>query len=76
MRRNLVAEDGYWRRGFLLSGVVREPGNEYGVLTMGDALNLAAEYWPELVSLGLFVFGAMALAAAVAWVEGRIQAGE
>ena len=56
--------------------MVREPGNEYGVLTMGDALNLAAEYWPELVSLGLFLLGAAALAAAVAWVEGRMQAGE
>ena len=40
---------------------------------MSDALNLAAEYWPELVSLGLFMLGAMGLAAAVAWVEGRMQ---
>ena len=40
---------------------------------MSDALNLAAEYWPELASLGLFLLGSMALAAAVAWVEGRMQ---
>ena len=56
--------------------MVREPGNEYGVLIVQDALKIAAEYWPELVSLGLFILGAAALAAAVAWVEGRIQAGE
>ena len=56
--------------------MVREPGNEYGVLIVQDALKIAAEYWPELVSLGLFLLGAMALAAAVAWVEGRMQAGE
>ncbi len=62
-----------------MSGVVREPHAKHGILRaveMQDALNLAAEYWPELASLGLFLLGAMALAAAVAWVEGRIQAGE
>ena len=56
--------------------MVREPSTKYGVLIVQDALNLAVEYWPELVSLGLFILGAAALAAAVAWVEGRIQAGE
>ena len=40
---------------------------------MQDALKIALEYWPELVSLGLFILGSMALAAAVAWVEGRMQ---
>ena len=43
---------------------------------MQDAFKIAAEYWPELASLGIFLVGAMGLAAAVAWVEGRIQAGE
>ena len=43
---------------------------------MQDALKIALEYWPELVSIGLFILGAMALAAAVAWVEGRMQSGE
>lgn len=43
---------------------------------MQDALKIASDYWPELASLGIFLVGAMGLAAAVAWVEGRIQAGE
>ena len=45
-------------------------------MTLAESFKIAAEYWPELVSLGLFILGAAALAAAVAWVEGRIQAGE
>ena len=45
-------------------------------MSLMESLNFAAEYWPELVSLGLFILGAAALAAAVAWVEGRMQAGE
>ena len=45
-------------------------------MSLTESFNLAAEYWPELASLGIFLVGAMALAAAVAWVEGRIQAGE
>jgi len=45
-------------------------------VTLAESFKIAAEYWPELVSLGLFILGAAALAAAVAWVEGRIQAGE
>ena len=45
-------------------------------MTLAESFKIALEYWPELVSLGLFMLGAMALAAAVAWVEGRIQAGE
>ena len=45
-------------------------------MTLSDSFKIAAEYWPELVSLGLFILGAAALAAAVAWVEGRMQAGE
>ena len=40
---------------------------------MQDALKLAADYWPEIASFGIFLIGAMGLAAAVAWVEGRIQ---
>ena len=43
---------------------------------MPDALKIASDYWPEVASLGIFLAGLMALAAAVAWVEGRIQAGE
>ena len=45
-------------------------------MTHSESFKIAAEYWPELASLGIFLVGAMALAAAVAWVEGRIQAGE
>ena len=45
-------------------------------MTLSESFKIAAEYWPDLVSLGLFLLGAMALAAAVAWVEGRMQAGE
>ena len=42
-------------------------------MTLAESFKIAAEYWPELVSLGLFILGAAALAAAVAWVEGRMQ---
>ena len=46
------------------------------IVTLAESFKIAAEYWPELVSLGLFLLGSMALAAAVAWVEGRMQSGE
>ena len=45
-------------------------------MTLAESFKIAVEYWPELISLGLFLVGAMGLAAAVAWVEGRMQAGE
>lgn len=44
-------------------------------MTISESFKIAAEYWPELASLGIFLVGAMALAAAVAWVEGRLQKG-
>ena len=43
---------------------------------MQEAFKIAAEYWPEIASFGIFLAGLVALAAAVAWVEGRLQAGE
>ena len=32
-------------------------------MTLAESFKIAAEYWPELVSLGLFFLGALALAA-------------